>query len=251
MEGWTVGDVARLSDVSVRTLRHYDEIGLLRPSRTASGYRRYDEDDLSRLRQILFYRELDFGLDEIAAMLADPETTTDEHLRRQHRLLRERCARYGEVLAALEKEMEARDMGISLTPEEQFEIFGTDRVGGEWAAEAEQRWGETQAWQQSARRSAAFTKADWVQIKAEADANLAAFADLMASGVASDDPRAAAAAEAHRAHISRWFYDCPPELHRGLAELYINDDRFGATYENVASGLAQYVHDAILTASPA
>ena len=129
VDEYTVGEVARLSGVSVRTLHHYDSIGLLSPgARSPSGYRLYREADLRRLRQVLFYRELDFGLDEIAEILADPATGTDDHLRRQHRLLRERAARTSALLRALEKEMEARKMGMALTPEEQFEIFGTDKM---------------------------------------------------------------------------------------------------------------------------
>jgi DNA-binding transcriptional MerR regulator len=250
VDGWTVGDVARLSGVSVRALRHYDEIGLLRPSRTAAGYRCYGEGDLQRLRQILFYRELDFGLEEIAAMLADPDTTTDEHLRRQHRLVRERCARYADVLAALEKEMEARKMGISLTPDEQFEIFGTDKVGGEWADEAEQRWGDTDAWRESQRRTAAYTKDDWIRLKAESDRGLQEFAAAMRSGLPAASPEAVNLARQHRAFLTRWFYDCSPAMHRGLAEMYVADDRFRRTFDEVEPGLAQYVHDAILAASP-
>jgi DNA-binding transcriptional MerR regulator len=122
----------------VRTLHHYHGIGLLTPSaRSAGGYRLYSETDLQRLRQVLFYRQLDFGLDEIAEILADAATGTDDHLRGQHRLLRERRARDKALLRAIEKEMEARAMGISLTPEEQFEIFGTDKLG-EYAEEAKQ-----------------------------------------------------------------------------------------------------------------
>ncbi len=135
----TVGDAARLAAVSVRTLHHYDEIGLLVPSgRSPAGYRLCSPGDLRRLRQILLYRELDFGLDEITAILADPDAGTDEHLRRQHQLLRTRRDRAARLLTAVEREMEARKMGISLTPEEQLKIFGTDRLE-EHAAEAEQR----------------------------------------------------------------------------------------------------------------
>jgi DNA-binding transcriptional MerR regulator len=248
MEGWTVGDVARLSDVSVRTLRHYDEIGLLRPSRTASGYRRYDEDDLSRLRQILFYRELDFGLEEIAEILADPQVDVDTHLRRQHRLLRERLERTEALLKAIENEMEAQAMGISLTPEEQLEVFGTTRVP-EYEEEARERWGNTEAWQQSQRRAAAYTKEDWVAIKAEADENVAAFARALQAGEPADGAQALALAEAHRQHISRWFYDCSHEMHAGLAELYVSDPRFTAHYERHAPGLAAYVHDAFVASA--
>ena len=244
---FTVGEVARLAHVSVRTLHHYDEIGLLTPSgRTASGYRLYDPEDLQRLQQILFYRELEFGLDEIASMLADPGRTAEDHLRQQHRLLREQISRRHELLRALEKEMEARAMGLSLTPEEQFEIFGTDKFGGEWAEEAEQRWGDTDAYRESQRRFAAYTTDDWATMKAESDAALRAMRDLMQSGAAADSVEAIALAEEHREFLNRWFYDCGYQMHRGLAEMYIADERFTATFDVVAPGLAQYVHDAIL-----
>jgi DNA-binding transcriptional MerR regulator len=200
---------------------------------------------LERLRQILSYRELGFSLEEIAEILADPDARAADHLRRQHRLLRERQDRTQALLGAVEKEMEARQMGISLTPAEQFEIFGTDSLAGAYSEEAEQRWGDTESWAQSRRRTAAYTKEDWIAVKSEADANLAGFADALASGEPATGPVAAGLAEAHRSHISRWFYDCSPEMHRGLAELYVSDPRFTATFEDVAPGLAQYVHAAI------
>jgi DNA-binding transcriptional MerR regulator len=246
-QSYTVGEVAALAHVSVRTLHHYDEIGLLRPSgRTAAGHRRYDRADLQRLREILFYRELDFGLDEIASMLADPGRGTDEHLRTQHRMLRERIDRDQRLLRALIKEMESREMGMALTPEEQFEVFGTDKVGGEWADEARERWGETDEFRESQRRTAGYSKQDWVRLKDEADAGLRQFRDLMVSGAPADGPEARDLAEQHRQYISRWFYDCGYEMHRCLAELYVADERFTQTYEVVAPGLAQYVSTAIL-----
>ena len=161
-------------------------------------------------------------------------------------MLRERIARQQNLLAALEKQMEAREMGLSLTPEEQFEVFGTDQVGGEWHDEAKERWGDTDQWKESQRRTAAYTKDDWVRLKEEADAGLREFRDLMQSGAPADGPAAQALAEQHRQYISRWFYDCAYDVHRGLAQMYVADPRFTATYEQVAPGLAQYVHDAIL-----
>ncbi|HEY7010968.1 MAG TPA: MerR family transcriptional regulator [Jatrophihabitantaceae bacterium] len=244
---YTVGELARVSHTSVRTLHHYDEIGLLPPSaRTPAGYRVYTDGDLRRLQQILFYRALEFGLGDIAAMLADPGTSAEEHLRRQHRLVRSRIDRYRDLLGALETEMEARRMGMSLTPEEQFEVFGTDKVGGEWAEEAEQRWGETDAYRESQRRTAAYTKDDWVRLKAESDQGLREFRDLMRSGAPASSEAAMALAEAHREFLNRWFYDCGYEMHRGVAEMYIADERFTATFDTVAPGLAHYVHDAII-----
>lgn len=244
---YTVGQVANLAGVTVRTLHHYDEIGLLAPTdRTSSGYRSYGVTDLERLRRILFYRELGFPLDEIATILADPRADAAEHLRRQHRLLSERIERLQAMAAAIEKELEAHQMGISLSPEEQFEVFGTDKVGGEWADEAEQRWGDTSAYKQSQRRTSKYTKQDWVKLKAEADEGLRAFADALRSGAPADSPVAMDLAEAHREYISRWFYDCDHDTHRGLAQMYVADPRFSKLYEDVAPGLAQYVHDAIM-----
>ena len=246
MTEYLVGEVARLSHISVRTLHHYDAIGLLAPSaRSPAGYRLYSGTDLRRLQQILFYRELGFALEEIAEILADPAAGTDDHLRRQHRLLRDRRARDAALLGAIEREMEARKMGISLTPEEQFEIFGTDKLA-EYAEEAEQRWGDTEAWKQSQRRTAAYTKEDWIAIKAEADASIAGFAEAIRAGEPANGTVAMDLAEAHRQHISRWFYDCGYEMHRGLAELYVSDPRYIAEYDKIEPGFSGYVHDAML-----
>ncbi len=249
MDGYTVGALARLGRVSVRTLHHYDDVGLLRPSaRTAAGYRVYDDADLDRLRQILVYRTLGFALDDIARMLADPGATTDDHLRRQHRLLRERITRDTELVAAIEKEMEARQMGISLTPEERFEVFGDD-YREDWQDEAHQRWGETDAWQTSQRRAAAYTKEDWLRIRAEAEAIEQGFADALRDGVPADDARPVALAEAHRQHITRWFYDCSREMHRCLGEMHVADERFRAHYDRRRPGLAEYVSAAVVASA--
>jgi DNA-binding transcriptional MerR regulator len=176
----TVGELADLAGVTVRTLHHYDEIGLLSPSaRSPAGYRLYDEADLLRLRQILFYRELDFPLDDIGAIVADKDVDAGAHLRRQHRLLRERIERMCSLVDAIEHEMEAQKLGISLTPAEQFEVFGAGYRGEEWAAEAEQRWSDTDAWSQSNRRTSAYPKEDWLRIKAEADGIEQRFAELL------------------------------------------------------------------------
>lgn len=247
MSGYSIGELAALAGVTVRTLHHYDDIGLLRPSgRTVAGHRRYGVEDLDRLKQILVYRELDFGLDAIASMLADQDANVEAHLRTQHRMLRARITRDQALLRALERELEARTMGMALTPEEQFEVFGTDKVGGEWAAEAEGRWGDTDAWRESQRRAATYTKEDWAELKSQSDAALRAYADAMTTGVPAASEHAMALAEGNRRFISHWFYDCSYTMQCSLAEMYITDERFRATYDSVAPGLAQYVHDSII-----
>ena len=160
----TVGAVARLAGVSVRTLHHYDEIGLLTPSdRSGAGYRRYADEDLDRLQRILFYRELGFGLDEIRTVMTDGQADASVHLRRQHALLLKRIERLMRMATAVETAMEARSMGIPLTPEERFEVFG-DFDPDEHAAEVEERWGDGEPYRESQRRVARYTKADWERI---------------------------------------------------------------------------------------
>jgi hypothetical protein len=140
--------------------------------------------------------------------------------------------------------MEAQQMGIDLTPEEQLEVFGEDWRGEDLAAEAEQRWGDTDAWRQSQRRTSAWTKQDWLAVKAETEALEVELATAMADGVAPNDERALDLAERHRRGIER-FYDVPHEMHRGLGQLYVDDPRFTQHYDDRAPGLARWLRDAI------
>jgi DNA-binding transcriptional MerR regulator len=239
---YSVGQVAGSAGVTIRAFHHYDEIRLLSPSgRSAAGYRIYEEADLERLQRILFYQELGFTLEEIAAIMDDPRTDAVGHLRRQRGLLIERIERLRTMVTAIDYEMEAQKMGIHLTPEERFEIFGDFRPE-DYAEEVEQRWGGTEAYRQSQRRVAAYTKEDWQRIKAEEEvrANLAA---AFAAGLAPDSDDAMAAAEAHRQHISRWFYECSYDIHRGLTDMYVNDDRFRAHYDALVPGLARFIRE--------
>jgi DNA-binding transcriptional MerR regulator len=240
-----VGEVAARTGVTVRTLHHYDRIGLLSPSgRTAAGYRRYSAADLDRLHQVLVYRGLGFSLEEVATLLDDPSADPLEHLRRQHRLLLDRLEEDRQLLVAVEKEMEARQMGISLTPEERFEVFG-EHDPERHEAEVRERWGDTDAYRQSRQRTRGYTKEDWVRIKAEGEDLMQRMAAALREGVAPEAPAAMDLAEEHRQQIVRDFYDCPPEMHAGLGRMYVEDERFTATYEAVAPGLAQWVSTAV------
>jgi DNA-binding transcriptional MerR regulator len=240
---YPVGRIAEIAGVTVRTLHHYDEIGLLRPSgRTRGGYRRYDDRDLERLRQILVYRELGFTLEEIATVLEEPEHAV--HLRRQHGLLLERIDRLRDMVAAIELLLEAEKMGINLTPEEKIEVFGNFDPD-QYEEEARQRWGGSDAYQESARRTARYTKADWQRIQDESGQLMARWLAAFDTGVPATDERAMQLAEEHRAQISAHFYECTYEIQVGLAEMYLADPRFTRFYDDQRPGLAQYVHDAI------
>ncbi|MGY1689000.1 MerR family transcriptional regulator [Geodermatophilus sp. SYSU D01105] len=240
-----VGEVAALAGVTVRTLHHYDRIGLVSPSgRTSAGYRQYSPADLDRLHQVLLYRELGFPLEQVATLLDDPSADPTEHLRRQHRLLLDRLERTRAMVAAVEKEMEARAMGIDLTAQERFEVFG-EHDPAQYEAEVQERWGETEAYAESQRRTRGYGKEDWLRVKAEQEDIGNRFVAAMRSGVAPDSTEAMDVAEAHRQSISRNFYECSPELHACLGRMYVEDERFTATYEAMAPGLARYVSTAV------
>jgi hypothetical protein len=117
--------------------------------------------------------------------------------------------------------------------------------------EARERWGDTEAYRESARRTAAYGDREWQSIKDESAEINRAFVALLEAGEPADGADARAVAERHRQHISRWFFEVSPTFHRGLAEMYISDPRFTANYEQQATGLAQYVHDAIVANSDA
>jgi DNA-binding transcriptional MerR regulator len=242
---YTVGEAARVAGVTVRTLHHYDRIGLLTPGeRGENGYRRYDAADLERLHRILSYRELGLALDDIATLLDAPGADPVAHLSRQGRLLRDRIARLEEMLAAVNAMKEAHEMGIDMTPEEKFELFG-DFDPAEHEDEARERWGGTEAYRQSRRRTAGYTKDDWRRLMDASRGIEERLAEALSDGAPAGGERAMDLAEEHRRHIDSSFYECSSAMHRGLGDMYVSDPRFTEHYEKMAPGLARYLRDAI------
>jgi DNA-binding transcriptional MerR regulator len=240
----SVGQVAAQWGVTVRTLHHYDEIGLLTPSgRTGTGYRRYSHADVERLQQIVVYRRLGFALEDIAALLDDPAADVVEHLHRQRAAVLSRLDEMRQLVETIDHALEVHMSGGKLTEAEQKELFGGDF--SDQQAEAERRWGNTDAWRQSQRRTRDYTKQDWQQIQADAQEIDRAFLVAMNAGEPASSEAATAAAERHRQHIARRFYDLSYEMHRGLGDMYLADPRFLRNYDDQAPGLAQYVRDAI------
>jgi DNA-binding transcriptional MerR regulator len=241
-----VGDVAQRHGVTVRTLHHYDEIGLLQPSgRSASGYRHYTAEDEERLRAILAFRAAGVPLREIPALLVgDRGAVLAEQLAAiDGRLETLRIQRH--LLSSMK---EAHDMGIDLTPDEYAEVFG-DGDPAQYAQEVDERWGDTDAYRESRRRTSAYRAEDWAAARADAQAVVDEFRACQEEGVPPDSPRAAAAVVAHRESISRWYYECSADLQMSLAEMYVADPRFRAHYDDQQPGLAEYIRDAILAAA--
>jgi DNA-binding transcriptional MerR regulator len=239
----TVSEVASLTGVTVRTLHHYDELGLLCPSeRSEAGYRLYSYDDLARLREILIWRALGFALGDIRSLLDDPAYVRLSALERQRELVQAEIGRLGALAAAVEKAIDAELSGTRLEEAKMFEGFDPS----EHEDEARERWGHTEAYRESARRTQAYGEAEWDEIRREGAAIVDELAGLMRAGKPAIGDAARALAERHREYLSRWFYPCSLQMHRGLAEMYIADDRFARNYEREAEGLARYFHDAIL-----
>ncbi len=243
--GYPVGKVAALAGVTVRTLHHYDEIGLLTPSgRTTSGYRSYSDDDLDRLQRILLYRELGFPLETIATLVDDPGTDADAHFKRQRELLVERIGELDRMVAAVDRVMEARAMGNALTPEEKFEVFGGFREPESYAEEAAQRWGHTPQWQASTAPS--MTKQDWIEAEAARKDWVRRLTEVLDGG-----PESTAAmdlAEEHRAMLSRLMGECSYEMQQKIGELYATEPvqlAFLIREDEQRPGVGAFVRDAI------
>lgn len=242
---YTVGELAALANVSVRTLHHYDGIGLLMPSaRTDAGYRLYGGEDLERLQQVLFFKELGFSLPDIRDMMLDPAFDRREALLVQRELLAEKAARTGAMLSAIDRTLAAMEGATPMTDEEMFEVFG-DFDPAQYEDEVQERWGDTDAYKESARRTKRYTKADWQRIKDEGAVNIQRMIDLFDAGVPPTDPRAMDVAEEARMQIDRNFYPCSREMHACLGEMYVADARFTEFYDKHRPGLAAWFRNAI------
>jgi MerR family transcriptional regulator, thiopeptide resistance regulator len=240
----TVGEVADLTGVTVRTLHHYDQIGLVRASgRTDAGYRLYDTADLERLQAVLVYRALGFALTDIRAVMDDDTYDRGQALHDQRDLLAGEIDRMQRILAAVDDAIAAHEAGTTMSDETMFEVFGAEQRARQ--AEAEQRWGDTDAYGTSRRRTADYTKGDWEDLKVESEAIMDRIAGVYRSGARADSEPAMRAVEAHRRQISERFYDCSHQMQVHLGEMYVTDPRFTATYEAIEEGLAVWVRDAI------
>ena len=249
LKTYKVKDVARLSGVSVRTLHYYDEIGLLTPKdRTAAGYRLYDENDLMRLQQILIGRSLGLALEEIRKSLDEDGFDYARALQQQRALLIQRLGQTHKMIAAIDSALTNLGEGQA---EIDFKAIFDGFDPADYETEAQNRWGETDAYKESARRTKSYSDADWTLIKSELDAIWTDAAQAMRQGAAADSYIALEIVERHRKHIHRWFYDLTPEGHKGLADMWETDDRFRANIDKYGSGLTTWLAAAVRAAGEA
>jgi DNA-binding transcriptional MerR regulator len=247
---YRVKEVARIAGVSVRALHHYDEIGLLVPSgRSEAGYRLYGDEDLLRLQQILIGRELGISLEKIKRSLEDPNLDRRAMLEGQRKEIATRAERAAAILRAIDVALAALPNERGKTMKEMSKKEVTELFEGfdpsRYEDEVKERWGQTDAYKESARRAAKYTKADWERFKAESDAIMTDASRLFLSGAAADADEAKAVAERHRLSIDRWFYSCGPTMHAGLADMYEADERFASSIDKHAPGLTTWWSSAI------
>lgn len=238
-DGLTVGQVSTRLGVTVRTLHHWDDIGLARPSlRTAAGYRLYTAGDLERLHRIVVYREIGLGLDKIRAILDDSTVDVPGALRAQRTEVAERIDRLQQLSAGLDRMTDAHERGLLLTVEQQAAIFGP-QWNPDWPAQARRRYGDTPQWQQYAERSASRGPEEWQAI-ADAVAGLdRALRDAMDAGVTPGSPEANQLVEWHREVFASYF-PLTRQMQVCLGRMYEADPAFAAHYDGIRAGLATW-----------
>ncbi len=242
---YRVKDVADIAGVSVRTLHHYDNVGLLKPA-TASraGYRQYSATDLIRLQEILFFRELGFTLGEIKEILDHPSYDRRGALLTHKKVLREKNVRIVRLIRAVDKTLDSMEGGSAMSNEEMFGAFDEATIE-KYKKEARERWGGTEAYKESERRTAKYTEADWEKINGDSDAIHRRLAEIMEAGKAPSDSEAQEQVGQWFDHINKYFYTCTRELFKGLGDMYVSDPRFTKIYENIKPGLAEFMKQAM------
>ncbi|HOG45327.1 MAG TPA: MerR family transcriptional regulator [Anaerolineae bacterium] len=238
MRAYSISQLARLAGVSVRMLHHYDQIGLLRPSaRTAAGYRLYEEQDLLRLQQILFFKELDLPLGEIGRILDDPGFDQLRALEQHRQLLQQRMVRLTRLLNTIDRTIiKLTEDSMALSDEELYEGFAKEQIE-RYQREAREMYDPALV-AEAERRVRRMSKEQWQALKAEGDEvtrGLAALADRDPS-----DPEVQALIARHYAWLEH-FYTPTAEVYRGLGRLYVEHPEFRATYDRYRPGLAAFM----------
>lgn len=249
MEGYTVSQLARLTGVTARALRHYDAIGLLRPGRTTeAGYRLYGPAEVDRLQLILFYRKLGVELAEIGRWLDGPDFDRAEALAGHLRALEERRARLDRLIATARRSLAQEQGGTTMTDIEKFECFKREtlrRKEAQFGAEARARYGD-QAVEEADRNFLSLTKEEydaWTALGEEIRERLRA---AVRAGCAPEGEEGAAVAQLHRQWLTHSWTQYSPEAHRGLAALYPEEPGFLAYYDGEVPGCAAFLRDAVL-----
>lgn len=238
---YTIKEIADLAGVTTRTLRYYDEIGLLAPADTGdNGYRYYDLDSLLRLQQILFFRELDVPLKDIQLIMSRPDFNLLRALEEHRASLENRVKRLDGLIDTVDQTIATLKGEFIMTARDYFEGFDEARYEGE----ARQRWGNTPQYAESRQKWATYSKEQKDAIKAEGG-RLTIRMVSEDPETLPDDPDVQQAIGDYHAYINQYFYTCDLEFMRNLADMWVEDPRFAINYERVREGGAEFVRQAV------
>ena len=237
-----IREFAKLTGVSVRTLHYYDEIGLLKPSfvEEQNGYRFYDERCLERMQEILFYRELDFPLKDIGEIMSSPDYDKQTALKEQRRLLTLKKERLERLITALDGAMKGENLSMNIFDNSEYEAQRE-----QYAKEAKEKWGFTEAYKESAEKTKDYSKEKWSNVSEGMNSLMAEFAECRARGNAPESDEAQALVKKWQNYITENFYTCTKEILAGLGQMYIADERFKDNIDKHGKGTAEFMCQAI------
>jgi len=244
---YKVKEASDIAGVSVRTLQHYDNIGLLEPeSVSPAGYRLYSDRDLEKLQQVLFFVELGFSLKETGEIINSPGFDRKKALAAHRKFLEEKRDRLNRMIISVDKTIKSIEGGGKMRKKEMFGAFDAkafEKHRNKYAEETKQLYGHTEAFRESERKTAGYGKEDWEKILSMAGTIFLKIAGLMDKAPSSLEVQEAVGE--WRQYITDSFYNCTPEIFRGLGDLYTADERFTKNIDKIKPGLAAYLKEAI------
>ncbi len=245
---YTVQKLARMAGISTRTLRYYDEIGILKPARiNSSGYRIYGQIQVDRLQQILFYRELDVDLESIKNIVASPSYNGTNALKDHREKLLAKREQLDMLIANIDKTIEASEGRIKMTDNEKFIGFKQKMIDDnekKYGKEIREKYGD-EVINQSNNKIKGMTEEQYAQLEKIG----ASVIDTLKAAFATGNPAGELAqktADLHRQWLSFSMSSYSKEVHAGIAQMYVCDDRFKAYYDKEQPGSAEFLRDAIL-----
>ncbi|MBC2316315.1 MerR family transcriptional regulator [Listeria booriae] len=245
---YTVQKLAKIAGVSTRTLRYYDEIEILKPARiNSSGYRIYGQNEVDRLQQILFYREMNVGLDKIKAILEQPDFDETEALKTHRAQLLDKRKQLDELIRNVEKSIAHSERRITMTDQEKFEGFKQkmiDENEEKYGTEIREKYGDDKINKSNAKLKG-MSEAEMERVNRLAETILVELAEAFETGDPAGD-KAQEVAAMHKEWLSTYWDTYSKEAHAGLAQMYVDDERFTAYYDKDQPGLAAFLRDAIV-----
>jgi len=236
---YSVKQVAELSGVTVRALHHYDHIGLLKPAmRSEKKYRYYDEQDLLRLQQIMFYRELDFSLEEIQDILDNTDFDAREALKSHRERLIQKRQNVATLIETVDRTLESLegDHHMTLKDKDLYEGFDQEKID-RWNKKVDEKYDPKKV-TESRRNIGKMSKGQFKDVQKEGDRVTLAISKLIDQEASS--PEVQALIKEHHVWIEN-FYTCPAGMYKGLGQLYVENPEFTAFYEKFKQGLAAFI----------